>query len=325
MYKKGILLRLLKIGVSGALIVVILMRTDLERLWAHIINMNLYLFILANLLNLLRVFMSGYRWKILLRVKNIEVDMSTLSKIYFVGIFFNMFLPTALGGDAVRVYYLWRLTGEKVEATSSVVIERVIGFFALGLICLGAIVLSLDEIRGFKQSGSIALLCTVYLISIVMFFNKRIMEWVFCLLRRLPMKRLVEKIERFYMSLWGFLERKNVVINALIISLLYQLAWLVGVMLIGIGIGIRIDPMRYFVFLPIVMVATMIPMSINGIGIREAAFVILFGLAGVPVSSSVLLSFLAFSMAIILGILGGIVYGISDLSKKTTIIETPHL
>lgn len=316
MANRKLLIKLLRICISVVLIALILKTADLEKLWINVLNMNIYLFILANFLNFIRVFISAYRWKILLDMKNIRIDIGRLSSIYFIGIFFNMFLPTALGGDGARIFYLWRLTGEKMEATSSVLIERVIGFFVVGLICLGALLVSFERLGSFKERGLISVVCLAYLLGITIFFHSRFANWFLSVLRYLPSKTISNKIRKFYGSLHDFLKRKDVIIKNLILSTAYQVAWIVGVMFIGIGIGIETNPLNYFIFLPIVMVVTMLPVSISGIGVREGAFVVLFGLVGIAPSSAILLSFLSFSMAIILGLLGGITYALADILLK---------
>jgi uncharacterized protein (TIRG00374 family) len=313
---KRIIIKAIKVCVSTGLIIVVLRMANLEKVWFSLVNMNIYLFILANLMNFGRVYISAYRWKILLEVKGIRLSTNRLSNIYFIGIFFNMFLPTALGGDTARIFYLWRISGEKLEAMTSVVIERVIGFYALILICLFSILLSFKDLALLEQRGIILVICLLYLGGVVAVLNSRFMRGFLAVVSLLPWKGIVSRVASFYNSLHDYLEDKKVVIKSLILSIIYQLAWIVGVMMIGIGSGMDVSPFGYFVFLPVVMLVTMLPVSISGIGVREAAFVLLFGLGGVPASAAVLLSFLTFSMAIILGSFGGIIYALKDASVK---------
>jgi uncharacterized protein (TIRG00374 family) len=316
MLSRKAVLKIVKVLISLTLIVFVLTRTDLRKLWFTLLDMKIYYFILANVLNLVRVFISAYRWKILLTVKKITVGMNSLSTIYFIGIFFNMFLPTALGGDAARIYYLWKVTGEKMESTSSVVMERIIGFFVLGVICLGACFVIFDKLGDFRQKTLILIVTIVYLLGIIALFNSRLMQRLLIITDHIPFEKVGKNIRDFYASLHDFLRRKDIIMQSLILSLFYQVFWIVGVMFIAIGIGIEIDPVNYFVFLPIVMVVTMIPVSVSGIGVREGSFIMLFGLAGVRPAPALLLAFLAFSMAVILGILGGIVYAVKDVSLR---------
>jgi uncharacterized membrane protein YbhN (UPF0104 family) len=97
MQRKRIVAKAVRVCVSAAFLVVVLRMANLEKVWSNLVHLNIWLYILGNLLNFGRVFVSAYRWKILLEVKNISVSMNPLSAIYFIGIFFNMFLPTALG------------------------------------------------------------------------------------------------------------------------------------------------------------------------------------------------------------------------------------
>ena len=120
-----------------------------------------------------------------------------------------------------------------MEAATSVVIERAIGFYALGLICLFSILLSFKDLAVFEQRGMILVICLLYLGVTAAVLNSRCMKMFLAVVSLLPWKGIVSRVTRFYNSLHEYLEDKKVVFKSLLLSMIYQLAWIVGVMMIG--------------------------------------------------------------------------------------------
>ena len=104
--KEETLYKLLRIVISISVIAFLLSRTNLPELVAVLKSANVWWFLIALLVELLRVFIGSYRWQIILSVKKIQLSLGSLASFYLVGYFFNMSLPTVLGGDAVRTYEL---------------------------------------------------------------------------------------------------------------------------------------------------------------------------------------------------------------------------
>lgn len=128
---------LIKAVISFFLIGIILYQVDLVNLITKLKTINLAWFFLANILYFSSVFLRAYRWKELLLGLGIKANFYQLSKLYFIGFFFNQFIPTGVGGDLVRTYILSKDGVDATQATSSVIMDRATGIYSL--LVIGAI------------------------------------------------------------------------------------------------------------------------------------------------------------------------------------------
>ena len=130
-----------KIVVSTGLLAVLLARVDLSRLWTTARTASVLWLLGALGLYFAMVFVSAWRWGILLRAQHIAAELMTLLRSYLVATFFNNFLPSNIGGDVVRVRDTARAAGSKTLATTVILVDRGIGL--LGLVFVAAMGASL--------------------------------------------------------------------------------------------------------------------------------------------------------------------------------------
>src|SRR5688572_8524599 len=125
------LLWIVKIIVSAGLLYVLLSRVDLARLWATARTASIPWLLAALGLYFAMIFVSAWRWGVLLRAQRIAVHVAALLRSYLVATFFNNFLPSNIGGDVVRVRDTARAAGSKTRAATVVLVDRGIGLLAL--------------------------------------------------------------------------------------------------------------------------------------------------------------------------------------------------
>ena len=302
------LLGTLRVLVSVALLGYLLATTDLGDLLGLLRSWNGMYFVVAVLLGALRNVIFAYRWKVALSVMGIDVPLGTLIKFYFVGTFFNLFLPTALGGDVVRGHDLAVYSGKRVGAATSVLMERIVGFLALAFIALVALLLGSRVIQDPQVTRIILFVCLGYVVLVIVVFNARIMKRLTAMLRFIKWFDIGRRLDRVCDSLHAFTTYKGVLCQCLVLSLICQTLAILAAYSLALAINLQLAPIYFFMVLPIIWVVTMIPVSINGLGLREGAFVFFFTKVGVSDSSALLLSFLNFSQTIVLGVTGGTIY-----------------
>ena len=122
---------ILRIAVSLAGILAIVLTQDVDQVIQLLRDLDWVAFLGALLLLLLGSFVRSYRWGSLVWALGIQVSLLRLTGLYFVGAFYNLFLPTGMGGDAVKMYELSRNDGETASAISSVLVDRFLGLFVL--------------------------------------------------------------------------------------------------------------------------------------------------------------------------------------------------
>jgi uncharacterized protein (TIRG00374 family) len=302
--KQSRLLNLLKIVISLVGLLAIVLTQDLEEVLRLLRGMDWLLFVVALLLFLAGSFVRAYRWGTLVWALNIQASLWRLAALYFVGAFFSLFLPTGLGGDAVKMYELSRNNQKTAEAISSVLVDRFVGLFVL--FALAALALA----GGYRLVGSevlvaIAVVFIACLIAVALLLQR---TWLEAWGRWLGLDRLLGRIRilrELYASI--HLYRPAVLMRSTAASVVWNLMLILGNYLLGLAVGIDLSLWYYFLFIPIISVLLMLP-SVGGLGIREGAYVLLFSQVGVDNSQGLALAF-AFDLVLLVnGLIGAVIY-----------------
>lgn len=298
-----ILFFIFKLTVSSILLYVVLSKTGLEQVFIILRDINIFAFISAIFLYILAQFLSTIRWKLLLpRI----FKMRKLFSLYMIGAFFNTLLPGIIGGDAVKAFYLYQATRKSSLALSSIFMDRYIGFAVL--IAMGAVAYPFGY--RYLQNSKIT-----FLLPIVVLFFIAISFIIFGL--RLGKKtRMLSDFYDYSHSYWN---QKQVIVKAVILSILIQFAGILAVYCLTIGIGLHIPFIIYMIFLPLIILFTALPISISGIGVREGAFVLFFGLIGIKPEIAAAIS-LSWFITITAGSLIGIVEYIKYKREQVNIV-----
>ncbi|MBI5870216.1 MAG: flippase-like domain-containing protein [Actinobacteria bacterium] len=300
--------KLFRAAVSIILIAVLLASVDIGELAETLGNVAPGLLALAVLVFLVTNMTSVFKWKMVIQAQGASVSWPYLTSIFYMGLFFNNFLPTNFGGDLVRIYKLSRATGNTVDATSSVVLDRASSTFALLMIALVAALLELRRL-GTGLALTILGMFVVFLLLIGLFASERTARR----LARFPVLRadpfgMRRHLRDFYMSVNQFRDQKKTMAAVMVLSIIYQALYVVSVNLLALSLDIHLPIAFYFLFIPIVLAVGMIPLSLNGLGVREGAWVLLFTQAGVPAAEALSMSVLNTLMITAVSMIGGIFY-----------------
>ncbi|MEW6584787.1 MAG: lysylphosphatidylglycerol synthase transmembrane domain-containing protein [Nitrospirota bacterium] len=282
----------LKVCVSLGLLYLVLSKTGLDRVVSIVGNISLPAFLAAIALYLFAQFLSTLRWKLFLPG---ELSVGKLFSLYMIGSFFNTLLPGLIGGDAVKGYYLYRTTGEGGRAFASVFMDRYIGFVVLIAICAAAFPFGYSYFRG---SGIVWILPA----TVLSFVASSLLIFGLRLGNRFTM------IASFYSYFHSYWKQKGIMGKTMLLSVIVQLSGFLAVYVIALGIGQHIPFLALLVFLPLIVLFTMLPISISGIGVREGAFVLFFGLIGVKPEVATAISFSWFITISAAGLLGLVEY-----------------
>jgi uncharacterized membrane protein YbhN (UPF0104 family) len=247
----------------------------------------------------------AYRWGSLVWALDVHVRWWRLVALYFVGSFFNLFLPTGFGGDAVKMFELSRDDHKAAAAISSVLVDRFLGLFVLFALALLALLggreLVTPEVR--------LLIVVVFagsLIGVVLLLQR---TWIEGWGRRLGVDRLLSRIKilrELYESLHVY--GPAALLKATSASLVFNLILILGYCFLGLAVGIHLPLWYYFLFVPIISVLLLVP-SVGGLGIREGATVFLFSQIESVGRSQALALALAYDMTMLtIGLIGAIIY-----------------
>lgn len=304
---KGFISTLVKIGVSGAIMYFLLRNMDLKAFWATFSSVEPWAVVFVALLMIFNQSVSSYRWSVILK-KDMDVSYLRLLSIYFVGMFFNNFLPTMVGGDVVKGYYLYKHSKKGDVALASIFMDRYSGFTALMVITSLALIPGYALIAGTPLPGFFVLLIGGFVCMSLVIWVGPLHSWAMRLANKVHFYGINKKIDTFYKVLMSYKRRGDILVKAFVCSVIVQCGVMIGYYVLGRGLGLEIPLAYYFLFIPLTTAISMLPISLSGLGIREGAFVFLFAMAGATKEQALTLSLLWFGVGVIISIIGGIEY-----------------
>ncbi len=289
----------LKIIVSIALIVFILSKMRGQELLQAIKSANYFYLVPAVLLYFSAIVLSSLRWQIFLKVVDISNNFWNLLKFYLISIFAGNFLPSG-GLDVVRAYYVGR-GGKMSKAFAATFIDRLSGFYAiLFYLILAAILISVR----IKSLFSLTVLgIAVILLLNILIFNKGFAQIV----QKIKKTRFTTPIVNFLLVLHSYRQQIRVIFYTLPISILIQFFFSLVPIIIAPGLGVQIPFWESILLLPIINFIMMIPVTISGLGLREGAFIILYGEL-IGNEKALILSLLYYFTSVIISIAGWILF-----------------
>ncbi len=304
------LLIALKILIASVLIGAILSKVNLSDVWLAFSRANIRLVAGAFLLYFLGFCIIALRWKLLLTVQGVQASFYTLVKSMIVAVFFNNFLPSTIGGDAMRAYDTWKMGGGKTQSVSIIFMDRLLGVFTLFMFALLALLLtSIDVtfIPGFRLWVLLAVLAGITTLYILFFRSVEISRYLQGSSKN-NSSVIKGSLIKVFNVFAGFNGKPGVLTTALFLSVLLQLNVILHYTLLAMSLDINVPFSAMFIIIPVAIVVMMIPVSINAIGVRELIFVALFGLYGVDSADALAFSWMSFILITILGLIGGIVF-----------------
>ncbi len=290
--------KLARIGISLGLIIWLFSRFNLEGVWHAFERLPISLWIAACAILLVAQILSSLRWWIIARAFQFKGAWSAYLGFYFVGMFFNLFLPTGIGGDVFKIHFLSKGIGRKFAATLTVLGDRYFGLFAMVLIAAGCVLILPDLLPVPFKSGLLigGGLMILTLLSMP-FISKITKRMNFSMLDHVPASVI-------------HLQKPGTLIPILALSFCLQAMGMGAVALMGNGMDIHVQGAFYFAALPMVNIMTMIPITFNGIGVREGALVYFLGLKGVEPEPALALGLLFFSIQVAVSLVGGLAYAL---------------
>ena len=260
---------------------------------------------------------SSYRWKVLLEARNVHVPLRELFSFYMIGMFANNFMPGSVGGDVVKSYHLFRTTSDVKIAAVSVFLERFTGLIGLCLISLVALVVGYQHLSSPVVLGSVvAAALAILLIIIIIWQMPRIVGRLGWATRLLP-KRFTKIAADIYGALASYRHHPKSILAAIGLSAILQFLFAAYYALASIAMGIPIDLIYFVLFLPLITLVTMIPLSIGGLGLREVMIVTLFGAVGISQADVLSVSLTVHIINTLLSLWGGFLLLRRSMSKRT--------
>jgi uncharacterized membrane protein YbhN (UPF0104 family) len=307
---------LIRILVSLGLLGLLLWQIDprkLPELWSRIS----WSFLLAALaLQLGGVLLSAAKWWLLLRSQGQRLPYIWTVRAYLIGQFFNNFLPTMIGGDAIRAFQLRQRIGQTTLAVASILVERLTGFLALTIIAWIALGASYRTLLAAPSLLWSAASCLALASGglVIAGAAPRLLQ----LTRLIPAGNLFNwrgKLRGLATTIGQFATSPASLLGAIALSFVYQLSWIATNS--AAAYALRLDAPFGLVALavPLSDIIGLIPIFFNNLGAREGTYVLLLGTAGTPPASALALAFLIFLVRLLVSALGGVLYLLGGLQR----------
>ena len=289
---------LVKLAVSVGLLLYLMRRVDFGQILRQFARSDPLLLIAALLVYLIGQVLSAVKWARLARAVGFHEPLPRFVAYYLIGMFFNAFGFGTVGGDVVRALYLARGGGRRALALNTVVADRVSGLLVLLAVALVALIV-------FHQYGlPPAVYWGVIALASALLGGWRLLPHV--LPRLLPAdNRLRRLVERDLAPYWN---DGRLLLDVGTVSAIFHLSQIGVLLILTHALGLAVPWSYCFIFGPLVNVMAAIPVSLNGLGVREGGYVYFLSHIGVARESAVAFALTWFAVVMLAGVVGGVVY-----------------
>jgi uncharacterized protein (TIRG00374 family) len=253
------------------------------------------------------------QWGWILRTAGLATPGLEMGRLYFVGMFFNNFLLGNVGGDAVKVFDLGRREGRTVKVFCGTVLDRLVGLCALTVLALFAFVAAAAGGLALPPVAPLVLALVVWSGGLAVLLSRRISTVATRILARLPWPAAGERFDQFVSEFSLYRRRPAWLARVFLLALGVQGLRVATHVLIALALGVTLDGARVlqlFVLIPLLGILIAVPVSLNGLGLRELAAAELFVATGVVTEDAlaVAVEFLAYAAQVLVSLVGGVLF-----------------
>jgi glycosyltransferase 2 family protein len=314
MSKRRLVRILLTLALTGGCLAYILWQLDVGRTVDILLDSHLGWFLGALAIMLGGVPPMAYRWKKLLEARGIRESLGWLNRAYLTAYTAGQVLPSAVGGDAYRIFETSRRhPGRLGDVSAIILLERALGGVAtLTLAAIGfALAIGRYDVGPYLWIEGAFVFGTIVLA--VLFFSRsarRVLRWFVPLLSRLRLERPLRAV---YEGVHVFRGHLRLMVWISLLTLAVQAVRVLAIWMAGRAVGVELSPRPYYVMGPLLFLVLLIPFTINGIAVREAFFVSFLGQLGVEKEAALATGFLFFVVTVGLALPGAIILAIENL------------
>lgn len=311
---------ILRIVISIVLLVFLFKQIDKKNLLEIIKSADIPLLLTAFLVFFLNYALCLLRWQMLLKAVKIHLPLKRVIISYSGGIFFSLFLPSTIGGDFMRSLDLAAHTKKPKEVIATVLLDRLSGYIGLVFLALFSLVFGWRLIQDKSVLLCVAVLSAILIIILLVLFNKSVYSKVNRFLhssntdspesqnKLSGIDKIRELMKSLHQEIHIFRHHKKIILENLIISLIIQTVTPLVFYVTALSLGLKIDIIYFFAFLPIIGAITLLPISLGGLGLRDATTIFFFAKAGIGRNLAFAMSLLNFFFILLYGALGGLIY-----------------
>ena len=312
----------IKCAVSIGLIALFFRQIEWREIEAAAIQANVGLLCAAIGVFFVSNVLGAFQWRLLLQQQNISLPLKQVVVLYFIGVFFNNFMIGNIGGDAMRIYDLRRITGRGISGFAATFLDRFIGLFALSCFSMFAYVFS-SELWELALTGPIVVLGMGLLGVLCFGFSRRLSGILVQGLGKFMPIKIVEFMQNVRDSFLLYRRAYRILFGVALLSCGVQVLRVWVYYLVGLAMGQTVTFVNYLVFIPMIAITSAVPISFGGIGIREQMGKLLFGRVGMQPATALTMMFLGYLAGIAASLIGGMAFVLRRSTTQFPKQETP--
>ena len=305
---KSVLIAAAKAAVTGLLFFLIFRKVDFHQFGAIVRNARLYALAAAFLILWIAHCICTLRWRMLMRPLMPVSSLGRLFAIYCIGLFFNLAFPTVIGGDAVKMYYAGKPSRLFAKSFAATCLDRDAGMFAMMLIACLAILFNPVEIPDIPLSLVVWGVFAAFIAANVVLFAPRLHRLLADFLHQRKLSGVAAKIDAISSAFQIMGKHWSILAWSLVISIVNQILAIAVTWIMAVGLRITVPFSYFMVLVPVITLISMVPVSLNGMGLREYAFLSLLGSIGIARESCIALGLLSSALLVVSAVPGGIFY-----------------
>ncbi len=269
--------------------------------------------VLALAMTFLGLLAAAIRWHGLLAAQGVTLSPARVFRIFFIGQFFNSFLPGSCGGDVARAYYVFKETTlKRTEAVSTVLVDRGIGLLTIVVFCCLMIAGRVPTFLAYPWAKAAGLMMVVLLVGALigafLFFRRHVFETGAFYQRIETTTRLGPVIRKVYNAFYVYRHQPRALIRAALFSLGNLIGLTMACYAFGQSLSLDVSIVDYFTLFPIITVLSAIPLTPGALGVREGLFAELFAVAGARSAQAVPLSLMVYGGGLFWSLFGGFIF-----------------
>lgn len=310
---------IVKILISLGLLIYLVLRADPGKILDVFGNVDaangLWFILAAFACAFLSVLLMSARWQALLSAYHYRVPLKRLSGFYLIGMFFNNFLPTSIGGDVIRVYKIVNETNDRTVGFAGVIIERILGIAATLLLAIFALFFISQQFHSERLLYTSIFLFLAIMLFFMLMVRNRPFKLLLRVFEKLTIFKIGEKFNKLFEAIHHFKDRRRTLLLVLFYSLLSQLSIILMNFFLVKAFALKVDISYLFVVIPVSFLLTILP-SINGVGFRDLGFVQVLKHAGIGDAAALSLSFMNLLIPMIISVIGAVLFIIQKRKDK---------
>jgi len=253
------------------------------------------------------------RWFVFIHALGLSVSKRNVIRSYFIGLFGNLFLPSAIGGDILKTIGLCKESSQKAKVVASVLLDRLSGFASIIFVSALAFIVGFSYIRDYFLIIPIGIMTIGGGAIGVTLFNEKVYSFCCRIFHGVP--KIKNSLMKLHYDIALLKNKRREAIYAVLISCLSQIILSIVFFLLAKALHQDIRLVYFLIFVPIICVASAVP-SIGGLGVRELGAVYLFSRIGINEGISASLSLMTFFFMVLSGVLGGFIYVVTLSSRR---------